>query len=103
VIAPRRILRLLMPSVSPPEDWVTTWPLRPTMIPAQASPESENDSSRERLHFCLHPTREGTFDQDRVGWDEMWGTAAQLPAYGFKGPRCVHGRDARPPPEAGHL
>jgi hypothetical protein len=79
-------------------------PLGPTIIPAQACPESESDSSWERLALLssIRPAV-GTFCQDRVGWDEMLGTEAQLPAYWVKGPQCVHGRDARPPLEGGHL
>jgi hypothetical protein len=79
-------------------------PLGPTIIPARAFPESESDSSWERL-AVLSSIRAGvgTFYQGRVGWDEMLGTEAQLPAYWCKGPQCVDGRDARPPLEAGHL
>jgi hypothetical protein len=62
-------------------------PLGPTIIPAHVFPESENDSSWERLALLSSiPPAVGTFYQVRVCGDEMWGTEAQLPAYGFKGP-----------------
>jgi hypothetical protein len=63
-----------VPSVSPSEELVTTWRhhLEPTIIPAQAFPESENDSSWERLALLssIRPAV-GNFYQDRVSWDEM--------------------------------
>src|ERR1700674_333712 len=63
-----------VPPVSPPEELVATCRhhLDQRLFLPQTFPESENDSSWERLALLssIRPAV-GTFYQDRVRWDEM--------------------------------
>jgi hypothetical protein len=55
--------------------------------PPQGLPDRRAIHLGRHWHFCL-PSEQavGTFYRDRVCWDEMQGTEAQLPTYWFKGP-----------------